>query len=114
MFRGVFHIRYIILICIVFLFSISFVLSCTSSEIECGNECCGPGQTCNYANECIGSADYCGYDGCQADKGENCETCPKDCECGSGYSCVNGNCVVQPDCGDNKCDWNVGENKDNF
>lgn len=43
--------------------------------------------------------------------GENCGTCPGDCPCSYGYSCVVDTCVLNlSNCGNLVCDYGAGEN----
>ncbi len=66
----------------------------------CGGTCglCPDGQDCNDSGECVGDTtqNSCGNGNCQANIGENCQSCPNDCICsGSTPICNNnGECVA--------------------
>jgi hypothetical protein len=52
----------------------------------------------------------CGNGSCEATKGENCTTCPKDCGCASGSICQSGSCQASSSCGNGSCEAAKSEN----
>ncbi len=52
---------------------------------------------CKDPNNCK----RCGDRLCEAQRGENCETCPQDCACNGSESCISGICTQT--CGDGNC-----------
>ena len=66
--------------------------------------------------ECEGCTEgYCGDFACDADRGENCGTCPADCSCAPGEDCQAGECVpcvpscAGKQCGNDGCGGSCGE-----
>ncbi len=78
-------------------------IACTSN-LDCNDNNACTKDTCKrigtYGNYCVyePSLPCCGNGDCE--KGENCATCSIDCTgkkdgCITGYSCLNGNCVLE-------------------
>jgi len=78
----------------------------------CGSSCgaCREGSAC-AAGSCVLLAD-CGDTHCSPEKLENCTTCPADCACGCGESCLDEGCVFTAcegrSCGDDGCGGECG------
>ncbi len=89
--------------------STSFYCGC-STQIPCPQ-----GSECRNINAftgqglCVSVGVDCGNGACQADKGEDCSTCPADCACQNGQSCQAGACVNAGSCGNGVCETDKGE-----